>query len=121
MRILDSLTKVKEIQKKANIPQIFIGDIVAITIIITEGNKERLQQYEGTVIAKKSSGLNKTITVRRIFQGIGIEYVFPIHAKQVKSINIRRHSKIRRSKLFYLRNRVGKQAQLKTKILATTL
>lgn len=121
MILTNSLLKVQELQMKTELPSLSIGDIINIKTLIKEGNKDRLQQYEGVVIAKKSSGLNTTFTVRRSFQGIGIEYIFPLHAKQIVSISIKRHSKVRRSKLFYLRNRVGKRAQLKTRITTTLL
>lgn len=121
MIITDSLNKVQKLQLKENVPTILIGDIICLNILIKEGNKERLQQYEGTVIAKNSSGLDLTFTVRRFFQGIGIEYVFPLHSKHIKSIKVKRHSKVRRSKLFYLRERIGKRSQLKNKITKISL
>lgn len=94
--------------------KISIGDIVQVKVLIKEGNKERLQQYEGTVISKKRDEL---ITVRRVFQGIGIEYNFSLFAPHIISLVVKRHSKVRRSKLFYLRGRIGKKAQLKNKFL----
>lgn len=113
MLITDTLSKVIDSQQKKDLPNVSIGDIIQVKVSIKEGNKERLQQYEGTVIAKKSGNI---ITVRRVFQNIGIEYVFPMSAPQIASIVIKRNSKVRRSKLFYLRKRVGKRAQLKNKI-----
>jgi large subunit ribosomal protein L19 len=98
---------------KKNIPILKIGDSVKIGIKIIEGNKERTQFYEGTVIAKKNSSINKTITVRKILQGVGMERVFLIHSPKVESINVLRSSKVRRSKLYYLRNLKGKASRLK--------
>jgi large subunit ribosomal protein L19 len=98
--------------KKA-ISTIKIGDSVKIGVKIIEGNKERIQFYEGTIIAKKNSSINRTITVRKILQGIGIERVFLIHSPKVESINVLRSSKVRRSKLYYLRNLKGKASRLK--------
>jgi large subunit ribosomal protein L19 len=98
---------------KKNIPILKIGDSVKIGIKIIEGNKERTQFYEGTVIAKKNSSINTTITVRKILQGVGIERVFLIHSPKVESINVLRLSKVRRSKLYYLRNLKGKASRLK--------
>jgi len=98
---------------KKNIPILKIGDSVKIGIKIIEGNKERTQFYEGTVIAKKNSSINTTITVRKILQGVGIEKVFLIHSPKVESINVLRSSKVRRSKLYYLRNLKGKASRLK--------
>lgn len=98
---------------KSNLPKIQIGDTVKLGIKIIEGNKERVQFYEGTIIAKKNSSINTTITVRKVFQGIGIERIFLIHSPKVASIEIIRHSKVRRSKLYYLRNLSGKASRLK--------
>lgn len=98
---------------KPNIQLIQIGDTVKLGIKIIEGNKERIQSYEGIVIAKKNSSINTTITVRKVLQGIGIERIFLIHSPKVASIEIIRHAKVRRSKLYYLRNLQGKASRLK--------
>jgi len=98
---------------KKNLPVLKIGDNVKIGVKIIEGNKERVQFYEGTIIAKKNSSINTTITVRKIFQGIGIERIFLIHSPKVDSITVLRSSKVRRSKLYYLRNLRGKASRLK--------
>ena len=98
---------------KKNIPSIRIGDNVKIGVKIIEGNKERVQFYEGTVIAKKNSSINTTLTVRKVLQGIGVERIFLIHSPKVDSIKILRSSKVRRSKLYYLRNLKGKASRLK--------
>ena len=98
---------------KFNLPQIQIGDTLKLGVKIIEGNKERVQFYEGTVIAKKNSSINTTITVRKVLQGIGIERIFLIHSPKIASIEIIRHAKVRRSKLYYLRNLRGKASRLK--------
>lgn len=98
---------------KKDLPVIKIGDNLKIGVKIIEGNKERVQFYEGTVIAKKNSSINTTITVRKILQGIGIERIFLIHSPKVDSITVLRSSKVRRSKLYYLRNLKGKASRLK--------
>ena len=98
---------------KKNLPNIKIGDNVKIGVKIIEGNKERVQFYEGTVLAKKNTSINTTITVRKVLQGIGVERVFLIHSPKVDSIQVLRSSKVRRSKLYYLRNLKGKAGRLK--------
>jgi large subunit ribosomal protein L19 len=100
-------------QLKKELPEIYVGDTVKVGVKITEGNKERIQPYEGVVIAKRHGGLNQTITVRRIFQGIGVERVFMLHSPQIASLKVERRGKVRRAKLFYLRDRVGKATRVK--------
>ena len=100
-------------QLKKELPEIYVGDTVKVGVKITEGNKERVQPYEGVVIAKRHGGINQTITVRRIFQGIGVERVFMLHSRQVASLKVERRGKVRRAKLFYLRDRVGKATRVK--------
>ena len=100
-------------QLKKELPEIYVGDTVRVGVKITEGNKERVQPYEGVVIAKRHGGINETITVRRIFQGIGVERVFMLHSPQVASLKVERRGKVRRAKLFYLRDRVGKATRVK--------
>ncbi len=100
-------------QLKKELPEIYVGDTVKVGVKITEGNKERVQPYEGVVIAKRHGGTNQTITVRRIFQGIGVERVFMLHSPQVASLKVERRGKVRRAKLFYLRDRVGKATRVK--------
>ncbi|MCP9786817.1 50S ribosomal protein L19 [Cyanobium sp. N5-Cardenillas] len=100
-------------QLKSDLPEIYVGDTVKVGVRIREGNKERVQPYEGVVIAKRHCGLNQTITVRRIFQGIGVERVFMLHSPQVASVKVERRGKVRRAKLFYLRDRVGKATRVK--------
>ena len=98
---------------KKDLPILKIGDNVKIGVKIIEGNRERVQFYEGTIIAKKNSLINTTITVRKILQGIGIERIFLIHSPKLDSIEVLRSSKVRRAKLYYLRNLRGKASRLK--------
>ena len=107
------LHEFEESQLKKELPDIYVGDTVKVGVKITEGNKERVQPYEGVVIAKRHGGLNQTITVRRIFQGIGVERIFMLHSPQVASLKVERRGKVRRAKLFYLRDRVGKATRVK--------
>jgi len=103
----------EEAQQNKDLPEIYVGDTVRVGVRISEGNKERVQPYEGVVIAKRHGGINQTITVRRIFQGIGVERVFLVHSPQVASVKVERRGKVRRAKLFYLRERVGKATRVK--------
>ena len=98
---------------KVDLPNIRIGDTLKLGIEIKEGEKTRVQAYEGVVISKKGAGINTTVTVRRIMQGIGIDRCFLIHSPKVRSIEIKRSSKVRRAKLYYLRNLSGKATRLK--------
>ena len=107
------ITQFENEQLKKELPEIYVGDTVKVGVKITEGNKERVQPYEGVVIAKRHGGINQTITVRRIFQGIGVERVFMLHSPQVASLKVERRGKVRRAKLFYLRDRVGKATRVK--------
>ncbi|MBE9181743.1 50S ribosomal protein L19 [Oculatella sp. LEGE 06141] len=100
-------------QLKTDLPTIFVGDTVRVGIVIQEGGKERVQPYEGTIIAMRNGGINETITVRRIFQGVGVERVFLLHSPRVASIKVLRRGKARRAKLYYLRDRIGKATRLK--------
>ena len=113
MDILKDFTKS---QLKEDAPKIVIGSTVKVHVRIREGEKERVQVYEGTVIARNGSGIAETFTVRRIAFGVGVERVFPIHSPNVDKVEIVRHGKIRRSKLYYLRDRVGKAAKVKEKL-----
>ncbi len=100
-------------QLKSNLPDIYVGDTVRVGVIIQEGGKERTQPYEGVVIAMRNGGINETITVRKIFQGIGVERVFLLHSPRIESIKVLRRGKVRRAKLYYLRDRVGKATRIK--------
>ena len=98
---------------KTDLPELAIGDRIKVGVKIIEGNKERVQFYEGTIIAKKNTSVNTTITVRKVLQGIGVERIFLVHSPKVDSIEVLRSSKVRRSKLYYLRNLRGKASRLK--------
>ena len=98
---------------KDDLPTIHVGDTIKVGVKIVEGGKERIQPYEGTVIAKRNGGISETITVRKIFQGIGVERVFLLHSHRIASIKILRRGKVRRAKLYYLRDRVGKATRIK--------
>ena len=113
MNLMQAFT---EKHKKANVPNVAIGDTVRVHLKVKEGNRERIQVFEGTVIAKKHGGINETITVRRVSYGVGCEKVFPIHAPNVAMIEVVRHGKVRRAKLYYLRDRMGKAAKIKEKV-----
>ena len=113
---LNTQKTIKNVEKnflKDDLPTLKIGDNVKIGVKIIEGNKERVQFYEGTIIAKKNTSINTTITVRKTLQGIGVERIFLVHSPKVDSITVLRSSKVRRSKLYYLRNLKGKASRLK--------
>jgi len=109
------IKKIENNYLKKEIPKIDVGDTIKIGVLIQEGNKERVQSSEGVVISIHKATLNTTVTLRRIFQGIGIEKVYLINSPRITKIQITRKSKIRRAKLYYLRNRIGKAARLKQK------
>ncbi|GAB4203071.1 MAG: 50S ribosomal protein L19 [Coleofasciculaceae cyanobacterium] len=113
MNAQEIINSIEAEQLKSNVPIIHIGDTIRVGVRIREGNKERVQPYEGTVIAKRNSGINATVTVRRVFQGVGVERVFLIHSPRIDSIKVIRRGKVRRAKLFYLRDRVGKATRIK--------
>ena len=101
---------------KPELPPMNVGDTVRVTVRIKEGNRERNQAFEGTIIAKKHGGINETITVRRISYNVGCEKVFPVHSPSIVSVDTVRRGKVRRAKLYYLRDRVGKKAKVKERI-----
>ena len=101
---------------KAEAPQVQVGDTVRVHLKVKEGNRERIQVFEGTVIAKKHGGITETITVRRISYGVGVEKVFPVHSPSIDKIEVVRNGAVRRAKLYYLRGRVGKGAKVKEKL-----
>ena len=103
-------------QLKTEVPQFGIGDSVKVYIRITEGEKTRTQMFDGTVIARHGGGISETFTVRRVSYGVGVEKTFPIHSPNVEKIVVYREAKVRRAKLYYLRDRVGKSAKVKEKI-----
>ena len=98
---------------KQNPPKFNVGDTVKVGVRIKEGEKSRIQTFEGTVIAKKHGGIQETFTVRRLAHGVGVERVFPLHSPVVESVEVVRQGRVRRSKLYYLRDRVGKAARVK--------
>ena len=113
---MDALKLIAQDSLKAEKPQFNVGDTVRIDVKIREGQRERLQAFEGTVIAKNGSGISETFTVRRVAYGVGVERVFPVHSPNVVSVKVVRHGKVRRAKLYYLRDRVGKASKVKEKI-----
>ena len=113
---MDALKVITEGMLKEDRPQVKIGDVVRVHVKIREGERERIQVFEGTVIARKGSGVNETFTVRRISYGVGVERVFPVHSPNVAKVETVRVGKVRRSKLYYLRDRVGKAAKVKEQI-----
>ena len=113
---MDALKLIAQDSVKAELPAFSIGDTVRIGVRIKEGDKERIQYFEGTVIARKGSGVSETFTVRRVSYNVGVERVFPIHSPNVDSVKVIRRGKVRRAKLYYLRDRVGKAAKVKEQL-----
>ena len=113
---MDALKQISNSSLKSEAPVINVGDTVKVHVRITEGDKSRIQVFEGTVIAKKHGGISETFTVRRVAHGCGIERVFPLHSPVVDKVEIVRYGKVRRAKLYYLRDRVGKAAKVKEAI-----
>ncbi|MBR2934559.1 MAG: 50S ribosomal protein L19 [Oscillospiraceae bacterium] len=113
---MDLLQAFTQKHLKAEPPVAAVGDTVRVHIKVKEGARERIQIFEGTVIAKKHGGIEESITVRRLSYGVGVEKVFPIHAPSLEKIEVVRHGKVRRAKLYYLRSRVGKAAKLQEKL-----
>ena len=113
---MDALKLIAQDSIKSDVPAIEVGDTVKVHVKIREGDKERIQVFEGTVIARKGSGVSETFTVRRLSYGVGVERVFPLHSPNVAKVDVVRHGRVRRSKLYYLRDRVGKAAKVKEQI-----
>ena len=113
---MDALKTIAADSVKADAPVFMIGDTVKVSVNIREGQRERIQMFEGTVIARKGSGVAETFTVRRVAYGVGVERVFPVHSPNVRKVEVVRHGKVRRAKLYYLRDRVGKAAKVKERI-----
>ena len=113
---MDALKLIAQDSLKAEKPEFNVGDTVRIDVKIREGQRERLQAFEGTVIAKNGSGVSETFTVRRVSYGVGVERVFPVHSPSVAKVELVRKGKVRRSKLYYLRDRVGKAAKVKERL-----
>ena len=110
MNIIDTIEREG---MKQDLPAIAIGDQVKVNVKVVEGTRERIQTYEGVVIAKKNGGIRETIVVRRVTFGVGVERTFPIHSPKIDGIQVVRHGKVRRAKLYYLKERTGKAAKLK--------
>ena len=113
MNILDQITQE---QIRTDLPQLNIGDTVRVYVKVKEGNRERVQMFEGTIIKKNHGGIRETFTVRRISYGVGVERTFPVNSPNIDRIEVSRRGKVRRAKLYYLRDRVGKAAKVKEKI-----
>ena len=113
---MDLIKALNEKQLQAEKPQVKVGDTVKVHVKVKEGSRERVQIFEGTVIAKKHGGIQETFTVRRMSYGVGVEKTFPIHSPNVEKVEVVRKGKVRRAKLYYLRDRVGKAAKVKEDI-----
>ena len=113
---MDLVKALTEKYMKPELPEMNVGDTVRVTVRVKEGNRVRNQAFDGTSIAKKHGGINETITVRRISYGVGCEKVFPVHSPTIVSVETIRRGKVRRAKLYYLRDRVGKKAKVKERI-----
>ena len=113
---MDLIKELEAQQLKKEMPVVNVGDTVRVHVKIKEGSRERIQVFEGTVIARKHGGIGETITVRRISYGVGCEKVFPLHSPNVAMIETVRKGKVRRAKLYYLRDRAGKAAKIKEKV-----
>ena len=112
----DIIKKIEQAQLKSDVPGFGPGDTVVVKVRVTEGDKERLQAYEGVVIAKRNRGLHSSFTVRKISSGEGVERVFQTHSPAISSIEVKRRGAVRRAKLYYLRERSGKSARIKEKL-----
>ncbi len=113
---MDLLKALTNEQLKENAPVLNVGDTVKIHNKIKEGNRERIQMFEGTIIAKNGGGISETFTVRRVSYGVGVEKTFPVHSPNVEKVEIIRRGKVRRAKLYYLRDRVGKSSKVKEQL-----
>jgi large subunit ribosomal protein L19 len=113
---MDILQSITMDQLRTDIPRLQIGDTVKVFVKVREGNKERVQMYEGTIIKMKNGGIAKTFTVRRLSSGIGVERTFPVNSPMIDKVEVVRHGKVRRAKLFYLRKRVGKAAKVRQRL-----
>lgn len=113
---MNALKTISQDSEKKELPAFEIGDTIRVDVNIREGDHERIQAFEGTVIARKGSGISETFTVRRVSYGVGVERVFPIHSPNVKGVKVVRRGDVRRAKLYFLRNRVGKAAKVKEQI-----
>jgi large subunit ribosomal protein L19 len=112
---MDILRTIEEEQFKKDLPDFRVGDTVRVNVKVVEGNRERIQAFEGIVIKIQGSGIRETFTVRRVSYGVAVERTFPMHSRRVDRVQIIRRGKVRRAKLYYLRNRVGKAARIKSR------
>ena len=113
---MDLIKALNEKQLQNDVPQVEVGDTVRVHVKVKEGARERVQVFEGTVIAKKHGGIEETFTVRRISYGVGVEKVFPVHSPSIVNVETVRHGYVRRANLYYLRDRVGKAAKVREKL-----
>jgi large subunit ribosomal protein L19 len=113
MNAQEVIRSIEAEQLKSDLPVLYVGDTVRVGVVIQEGGKERVQPDEGTIIAMRNGGINETVTVRRVFQGVGVERVFLLHSPRVANIKVVRRGKVRRAKLYYLRQRIGKATRIK--------
>ena len=113
---MDLIKELNKEQLARELPEVKVGDTVRVHVKVKEGSRERIQIFEGTVIAKKHGGIEQTITVRRLSYGVGVEKVFPVYSPSIETIQVVRSGAVRRAKLYYLRGRVGKSAQIKEKL-----
>ena len=113
---MDIIRSIEQEQLKSDIPDFRPGDTVRVDVKVVEGNRERIQAFEGVVIKRRGGGLSETFTVRRVAYGCGVEKTFPLHSPHVVSVDVIRYGKVRRAKLYYLRDRVGKASKVKEKI-----
>jgi large subunit ribosomal protein L19 len=118
--MLDIIKAIEAEQIRTDLPNFKVGDTVKVDVRIKEGEKERIQAFEGTVIKRQNGGLRETFTVRRVAYNVGVERTFPVNAPIIEKVTIIRHGKVRRAKLFYLRDRVGKAAKVKERIIPRT-
>ena len=113
---MDLIKELNKEQLQKEVPSVKVGDTVRVHVKVKEGSRERIQIFEGTVIAKKHGGIEETITVRRLSYGVGVEKVFPVYSPSIETIEVVRSGAVRRAKLYYLRGRVGKSAKIKEKL-----
>ena len=113
---MDLIKELNKAELEKELPAVQVGDTVRVHVKVKEGSRERIQVFEGTVIAKKHGGIEETITVRRISYGVGVEKVFPVHSPSISTIEVVGSGKVRRAKLYYLRGRIGKGAKIKEKL-----
>ena len=113
---MDFISNLTSGQMRSDFPRLNVGDTVKCYIKVKEGTRERVQMFEGTIIAKKGGGISETFTVRRVAHGVGVEKTFPVHSPNIERIEVSRKGKVRRAKLYYLRDRLGKSAKVKERI-----